>query len=228
MYFEIAGNGYFIKVHNGVGWREIFKNLFNARLPVVSARNEYLAINKLTKLNIDSLQLIGFGQRGLNPARLQSFVITKALSDHISLANVCQDWPDNPPSPRLKRNLIRKVAEITRRLHDNGINHRDLYLCHFLMKRQHHHASLPQLYLIDLHRVQIRANTPFRWKVKDLAAIHFSSMDIGLTQRDRLRFIREYTNHRPLRISLKQQAGFWQQINKKAHLLYKRHNNQPN
>ncbi|MEN8261061.1 MAG: lipopolysaccharide core heptose(I) kinase RfaP, partial [Pseudomonadota bacterium] len=32
--FELGGKGYFIKMHTGVGWGEIFKNLFQGRLPV--------------------------------------------------------------------------------------------------------------------------------------------------------------------------------------------------
>ena len=45
----VAGNrGYFIKIHAGVGWREIFKNLFQGRLPVLGAKNEVRAIERLT------------------------------------------------------------------------------------------------------------------------------------------------------------------------------------
>ena len=33
--FEAGGRSYFAKVHSGVGWREILKNLLVLRLPVV-------------------------------------------------------------------------------------------------------------------------------------------------------------------------------------------------
>ena len=36
---------YFIKIHRGVGWFEIIENLLRLRLPVLGAKNEYLAIN---------------------------------------------------------------------------------------------------------------------------------------------------------------------------------------
>uniref|UniRef100_UPI003AF9562D lipopolysaccharide kinase InaA family protein n=1 Tax=Thiolapillus sp. TaxID=2017437 RepID=UPI003AF9562D len=34
-----------------------------------------------------------------------------------------------------KQRLIARVAAMTRRLHQNGINHRDLYICHFLLRQ---------------------------------------------------------------------------------------------
>ena len=224
MRFEVANNGYFIKIHYGVGWREIFKNLISARLPVIGAQNEYDAIHKLAELKIESLQLIGFGRRGINPARQQSFVITNELADHISLATLSQHWVDHPPKPSIKRQLIGQVASIARSLHENGINHRDLYLCHFLLQKQSNvDDSRSVLHLIDLHRVQIRSSTPLRWRIKDLSALYFSSMDIGLSRTDLLRFVREYTTEKNLRASLTNNADLWKQVERKASLLYQKH-----
>lgn len=36
----VAGEGFFVKIHRGIGWGEIFKNLLTAKLPCwVPARN---------------------------------------------------------------------------------------------------------------------------------------------------------------------------------------------
>ena len=224
LYFQAADLGYFIKIHYGVGWREIFKNLFIGRLPVISAQNEYDAIHKLAELEIDSLELVGFGCRGLNPAKIQSFVITKALDHHISLATLSREWAIHPPDLKLKRQLINQVAHISKCLHNNGVNHRDFYLCHFLMEQSSLNYSRPKLHLIDLHRVQIRPSTPFRWKVKDLAALYFSSMDIGLTRTDRLRFIRAYSGKKSFHDNFTNNTNLWNRVEHKAKLLYKKHN----
>ena len=40
---EVAGQGYFVKIHRGVGWKEILKNLLSLRLPVLGAGNEWRA-----------------------------------------------------------------------------------------------------------------------------------------------------------------------------------------
>ncbi len=42
--FEVDGKAYFVKTHTGVGWLEIFKNLFCLRRPILGAENEYQAI----------------------------------------------------------------------------------------------------------------------------------------------------------------------------------------
>lgn len=42
---EVDGRGYFVKIHRGVGWAEILKNLISLRLPVLGAGNEWRANN---------------------------------------------------------------------------------------------------------------------------------------------------------------------------------------
>ncbi|MGB1428710.1 MAG: lipopolysaccharide kinase InaA family protein, partial [Cycloclasticus sp.] len=42
--FSMNGRVYFAKIHQGVGWGEIFKNLFQGRLPILGAKNEYDAL----------------------------------------------------------------------------------------------------------------------------------------------------------------------------------------
>jgi heptose I phosphotransferase len=104
-----------------------------------------------------------------------------------------------------------------------GLNHCDLYICHFLLDVAKNKTPDPQnltLHLIDLHRVRQREKLPRRWQVKDLAALHFSSFEIGLTARDHLRFISTYSQQ-PWRQALKQQAGLWRQVEKRAQAFYR-------
>lgn len=114
---------------------------------------------------------VAFGERGNNPAYRHSFLITEELAPTISLEDFCRNWKQQPPSPVLKRELIRRVAEMIRTMHLAGINHRDLYICHFLLHLPV--GATPKLSLIDLHRAQVRKHTPRRWRDKDLAALFF-------------------------------------------------------
>jgi len=103
------------------------------------------------------------------------------------------------------------------------VNHRDCYICHFLL----HTAPAPtpdalRLSLIDLHRAQVRSRTPRRWRDKDLAALHFSSLEIGLTARDRLRFLHAYFG-RPLREVLKEEAPLLTYLGQEGDRLTKRY-----
>ena len=203
---EVAGRGYFVKIHRGVGWAEIVKNLVSLRLPVLGAANERLAIRQLERLGVATMKAVAFGERGSNPAARHSFIVTEELAPTISLEDYCRDWLTQPPAPSMKYALIARVADMARRMHTGGVNHRDFYLCHFLL-----HLDPPpeadrfRLSLIDLHRAQIRARTPQRWRNKDLAGLYFSALGIGLTRRDKLRFLRGYFG-RPLRETLRTEA----------------------
>lgn len=216
--FLRGGRSFFIKQHRGVGWREITKNLLYLRLPVVSARNEWMAIRHLSAVGIGTARLVGGGVRGRNPARLESFVVTEDLGDTVSLEEMTKPWRDAPPDPAFKRRLIREVADIARRMHRSGLNHRDFYLCHF---RRERHGD--RICLIDLHRAQIRARTPQRWIVKDLSGLYFSSLTIGLTRRDLYRFMTAYAG-RPLRNLLARDARFWRRVERKAFRLFRKLN----
>ena len=222
---NLAGRTVFIKRHLGVGWREIVKNLVQLRLPVVSARNELNAIRRLESLGVDTLHCAGFGESGGSPASRKSFIITNDLVGSVSLEEYCQNWQDEPVNParwRLKRSLLSQLANIARQLHDNGVNHRDFYICHFhVWPEQLATPAVPEkkVVLIDLHRVQLRRHLPRRWRLKDVAGLYFSAMDVGLTQRDCLRFISQYRSV-PWAVELRDHAEFWRQVEREARRLY--------
>lgn len=191
--FEHAGRGYFLKLHEGIGWGEIIKNLLQLRWPVLGAANEYRACLRLPQLGVDTMTPVAFGECGGNPAQQLSFLITEELADTVSLEDYCRPWQQQPPSLREKRAIIRKLAQVSKALHENGINHRDYYLCHFLRLDNEAAFCLPdRLFLIDLHRVQMRHRTPRRWLVKDLAGLFYSAFDLPLTSRDLLCFLSVY------------------------------------
>ena len=203
---EIGGRGYFVKIHHGIGWGEIVKNLLVGRAPILGAGNEWQAIHRLTAIGIDTMRAVVFGQRGWNPARRHSFLITEELAPTISLEDFCREWAHQPPPTALKHALIRRVADMAGRMHRAGVNHRDFYLCHFLLHLEPQPtAQNLKLSLIDLHRAQSRTQVPRRWRDKDLAGLYFSALGIGLTQRDFLRFLRVYFA-RPLRAILREEA----------------------
>lgn len=223
--FTRGAKNYFAKLHYGVGWKEILKNLFQLRLPILGAKTEKRAIERLHELGVATMSVAGFGWRGWNPARRQSFIITDELQDTLSLEDYCRSWVRQSPSFQLKKALIEKLAEISRTLHLNGVNHRDFYICHFLLQvnslKEPVDPENPVLYLIDLHRVQIRRRTPKRWVVKDLAALLFSSLDLELTSRDYLRFVRAYRGG-SLRRIFSEEGRFWRKVARRAVRFFQR------
>jgi len=218
---EIAGRAYYVKIHRGVGWGEILKNLLSARLPVLGAGNEWRALRRLAALGVDSMRPVAFGERGRNPATRHSFIVTEELAPTISLEDYCRDWTAVPPAPTFKRALIRRVAGMARAMHRGGVNHRDFYICHFLLHLPVDPRA-PKLSLIDLHRAQVRDAVPRRWRDKDLAALHFSALEIGLTRRDRLRFLRAYFR-RPLREILRTETPLLAHLESEGERLMERY-----
>lgn len=75
--------------------------------------------------------------------------------------------------------------------------------------------------MIDLHRAQIRPTVPRRWRDKDLIGLYFSSMNIGLTQRDIYRFLRIYCEL-PLKSILSQEADLFKEAQVKANKIRER------
>lgn len=210
---DLLGKSYFIKQHFGVGWGEIFKNIISFKKPILGAMTEVHAIEKVASLGIATTPLVAYGQRGCNPAGLQSFVMTEDLGDITSLEDLCADWKENPPDAKFKRQLIIAAARVAKTIHENGVNHRDFYLCHLCLDNK----NLPavNLFLIDLHRVLINTTPSEKANMKDIAALYFSSMDVGLSARDYLRFKKYYQP---------QNGRFWQQVEIRAKALHVKFN----
>ena len=218
----VDGNGFFVKIHRGIGWGEIFKNLLTAKLPVLGAGQEWKAIERLKEVGVPTMTAVAYGEKGSNPADQHSFIVTEELAPTVSLEDFSINWLKQPPEPALKRALIAEVARMTGMMHRGGVNHRDCYICHFLL-----HIDKPvtagdfKLSIIDLHRAQTRPAITQRWRNKDLAALYFSALDIGLTRRDKLRFLKGYFQQ-PLRQILAQEAALLAWLEGKANKLYDR------
>lgn len=223
--FAVGEKYYFLKLHQGIGWHEIVKNLSQLKLPVISARTEWLAIKKLQQLNIPTMTIVGYGQCGWDPAKQISFLITKELSNTLDLWQLCANWHKYPPVFKLKREIIIRTAEIARKLHENGVNHRDFYLGHILadisMGQENLSATNLNLYLIDLHRAQIRRKTPQRYIIKDLGGLYSSALNIGLTSRDKLRFMSIYSGRNTRQILIEDRS-FWSKVIQRAKQINRR------
>ena len=72
--FEYNGKSYFAKIHTGVGWIEIFKNLIQLKSPVLGAKNEWSALKLLRSASIKTMTVVAYGEKGWNPAKRQSFI----------------------------------------------------------------------------------------------------------------------------------------------------------
>jgi heptose I phosphotransferase len=136
---------------------------------------------------------VAAGERLLPDGLIESFVMTQSLEgfepadQYVSARFVA---PLDQAQLKRKRRLIAAVARLSRRMHEQGFNHRDFYLCHIFVRDAVDGST--DLRIIDLQRVDYRDAHRRRWLNKDLAALHYSSLCLPLSDRDRLRFFVAY------------------------------------
>jgi heptose I phosphotransferase len=225
--FVRQGRAFFIKAHEATGWAPVVHDLLDFRPPQPGARSEWRALFELWRLGIRAPRVLAFGEDGRTSATRRSFVITEEIAPAISLEALAARPEAWPIDSSFKRRVIRALAAIARTLHGNGINHRDFYLCHFLLDLSRPLGiGSPQLYVIDLHRAQIRARMPRRWAVKDLGGLLFSAMDVDLSARDLALFARWYSQP-SVKAAVTGDVAFWRAVRRRAEGLYRKHHRSP-
>lgn len=215
MRVEIGGRNYFLKQHFGVGWGEVFKNLLSLKLPILGAMTEVRAIQKLSEIGIATTPLVAYGQRGCNPATMQSFVLTEDLGDIVSLEEMLMDSQTYPMPDASKQRMLQAVANVASKLHSAGLCHRDFYLCHFVLSRQNAVTNHYDLHLIDLHRMLQNQSPNGLAVMKDIAGLYFSMLQNGLGAQDLGIFKQHY---------LPQTAAFWAKVEARANKLFAKFN----
>jgi heptose I phosphotransferase len=204
---NLGNKSYFIKQHFGVGWGEIFKNFISFKKPILGAMTEVNAIQKLNAIGIPTTPLVAYGQRGYNPATMQSFVMTEDLGDIVTLEDVCRAWLEGAPNMAWRAGILKALAQLAAKLHSAGLCHRDFYLCHFVLKKTEFDNGNLNLYLIDLHRMLQDQQSNGYAVMKDIAGLYFSMQQIGLSVEDWAIFKQNY---------LLQSDDFWTQVEARA------------
>jgi hypothetical protein len=96
--------------------------------------------------------------------------------------------------------LLSATAALAARLHEARLHHRDLYLCHFMIRPVG--DSGVDAKLIDMARVAEMKNplTRRRWIVKDLAQFWFSTTKLDVSNDQRTRWLEAYCNSRKIAV----------------------------
>lgn len=173
---EYKGKAFFLKRHfskSRVSW----------------AWREWQNIYKLRALGIGTMDPVALGQR--NDTN-QSFLITKSLEENMRLEDCIPSYCSgklNSAEIIQKRMLIKELAHLASKLHDNNLFHKDFYSGHIFLKRKDNAFNLK---LIDLQRLCSHNIGTDHWRVKDLASLNFSCPDEYISSADRLRFLKHY------------------------------------
>ena len=188
--------GIFLKKHHVRTWASRFRALFGLSPGQTAGRVEAENVGRLEAIGIGSMRIAAWGERLCSGGRLESYLMTEELDGYLPLEEfLAQRFArvDTTSSATRDRDLLRLVelvADIARRFHLAGYNHRDLYCCHFFVKESP--GGRFDIRLIDLQRVQHRVRFRGRWLVKDLAQLSYSASRRWITCTHRVAFMRRY------------------------------------
>ena len=154
----------------------------------------------LQAASIPTAPLVGYGR--LDDGR--SFVIFDDLNGY------------RPADKQLDRGtpfqaILEPTADLAAKLHLAGLHHRDLYLCHFMVRLDGNGVDVK---LIDTARVRRLPEKCFRprWIVKDLAQFWYSTLKHSITDEQRSAWLARYERQRGLASS----GGLTRMIERKS------------
>jgi len=193
--FETGGKTFYLK-RNSLHPVEFWKSLMKFRLPPRSAWREWESIRAVRAAGIPTVTPVAFGEQLLLGRELASFTLTEELYGAEPFDEyIAREWGGASKGERRreKRRLLRKLAQLARHFHGQGMNHQDFYLNHFFLDGEE------TFYLLDLQRVQRRQQVPQRYLVKDLGQLSYSSLRFPcLSRTDKLFFFLHYRGTKKL------------------------------
>ena len=144
---------------------------------------------ELAAAGIATPRVIAYGEQWQGLFEKRSFIITQEIAGGEALERrlpACFVGHQSRESIRARRRFIEQLADFARRFHATGLRHRDFYLSHIFL------TDAGELYLIDLHRTFRPLVFGGRYRVKDIAQLHYSAPGEHISQTDRLRFYLRY------------------------------------
>jgi heptose I phosphotransferase len=148
------------------------------------ALREWENIQKVHAAGIDTAKPIALGQEKGGGVVARSFLMTAEIPG----AEEGHAFAKTSDGAERKR-FLQRVAELVRRFHDAGFVHKDFYLGHILVTRG---AAEPALFLIDLQRAVKPCCFRERWIAKDLGALAYSTLRVGISRAEVMDLYKAY------------------------------------
>ncbi len=167
------------------------------------ARREFNNLNLLRARGLDAPAGVAFGEERRGGFVVRSFLISEGVADPQPLDLLIRDWLPAQPAVEQRRwraELIRQLADYTRRLHAQHFVHHDYFWRNIILIG----ARLEHFALIDAHKGRIwPAWAEQRCRAKDLATLD-APAPAFFRRTERLRFLLAYLGKKNLDASGKQ------------------------
>lgn len=179
---------FYIKHFRIADWKARLKNVFRAS----QAEREWNAAHRIAAARLPTFDAVALGKTIRGGTVGESFLITRAIPDAISLDEFVQNqFPRLPPRQQatVRQRLAVELGQLTGQLHRAGFDHADLHAGNVLIRIDA--DNRPKLWLIDLQAVRSRRTLSDRVRERNLATLNqFFALRAG--RADRLRFFRSY------------------------------------
>jgi len=163
----------YLKRHRAPAFTEQVRRRLTGRRAASFGRREWDAVEALTAAGLPTPERVAVGERRRGPLPGESFYIAADLAGYRPADDLLRAMAPADRAP-----LLDRLADLARRFHAAGFNHRDFYLCHLFVRPGRSGAF--DLALIDLQRVE-RLPWRRRWLVKDVAQLAYSARGILTT-----------------------------------------------
>jgi heptose I phosphotransferase len=193
--FDIAGKTYFLKRYNNVPRSKQIANWIDHCQKKSTSSFDRGPVDIFKKAGINTPKVAAFGAEWENGFEKRSFIITEKIENADALERklpACFTDPASAENHKKRCEFINRLADFAKCFHDSGLRHRDFYLAHIFL------TESDELFLIDLQRVfRPRLLAP-RYRVKDIAQLHYSAPGDIISCADRLRFLKRYIGREKL------------------------------
>ena len=156
---------------------------------------EFESASELAAEGINTPKIISYGQQWGTFFEKRSFIITEKIPDAESLERKLPFYFDGPATAeklKLRRRFVAQLASFVKKFHQTNYRHRDLYFSHI------YYSDDGSFYLIDLARAFKPMLLHRRFRIKDIAQLHYSAPARYFSRTDRLRFYLGYTGQSKL------------------------------
>jgi tRNA A-37 threonylcarbamoyl transferase component Bud32 len=154
------------------------------------ARREFLSYEAMRRLGVQCAAPVACGEERDALGRLRrAFIVTVAIPQAVPLAEFVRANCIGNGSRAVKETIIRELAQITRRAHEGGFVHSDLWVRHVLVNWEE--PGRPAVWLIDSPRGSVWRMFRRFATVLDLASLNKGAAEL-CTRAERMRFLKEY------------------------------------
>jgi tRNA A-37 threonylcarbamoyl transferase component Bud32 len=181
-------------------WKSMLRGTFLRRSKV---KREYDFLLQLAQSGLEAAVPIAWGEQRIARWLLRSFLVTEGIPGPMPMDEfIAQTLPAMPDAERrrARRELLRTLAQSTRRFHDHGFVHHDLYWRNIILSE----GGMDRFFIIDAPKGRrCRPWENLGCRAKDLATLD-APAPLFFRRTERLRFVLSYSGANRLTPATKQ------------------------